>query len=60
MTGLCGADFMKLSVQELADLLSNKLYENISEDKDVAAIKLHGSVDGRLFEMDIFMKCVDE
>ena len=57
---LSSADFMRFSVQELADMLSEKLSENMSEGKDVSSVKLHGLVDGKLFEMDVYMKEVDQ
>ena len=50
---LSSADFMRFSVQELADMLSEKLSENMAEGKDVSSVKLHGLVDGKLFEMDV-------
>lgn len=56
---LSSADFMRFSVQELADMLLEKLSENMSEGKDVSSVKLHGLVDGKLFEMDVYMKEVD-
>lgn len=56
---LSSADFMRFSVQELADMLSEKLSENMAEGKDVSSVKLHGLVDGKLFEMDVYMKEVD-
>ena len=56
---LSSADFMRFSVQELADMLSEKLSENMNEGKDVSSVKLHGLVDGKLFEMDVYMKEVD-
>ena len=56
---LSSADFMRFSVQELADMLSDKLSENMAEGKDVSSVKLHGLVDGKLFEMDVYMKEVD-
>ena len=54
------ADFCKLTVQEVADMLSEKLSENMSEGKDVSSVKLHGLVDGRMFEMDVVMREVDQ
>lgn len=56
---LSSADFMRFSVQEVADMLSEKLSENMDEGKDVSSVKLHGLVDGKLFEMDVYMKEVD-
>ena len=56
---LSSADFMRFSVQELADMLSDKLSENMAEGKDVSSVKLHGLVDGKLLEMDVYMKEVD-
>lgn len=57
---LSSADFMRFSVQELADMLSEKLSENMSEGKEVSSVKLHGLVDGRMFEMDVVMREVDQ
>ena len=54
------ADFMRFSVQELADMLSEKLSENMAEGKDVSSVKLHGLVDGRMFEMTVVMREVDQ
>lgn len=59
MTGLCSADLCKMSVQEVADLLLEKLSENESQGKEYSMCKLHGCHDGRLFEMDIVMRGVD-
>lgn len=56
----CSADLMEWSVQDLANLLSEKLCENMAEGKDVSSVKLHGLVDGRMFEMDVVMREVDQ
>ena len=53
MTGFSSSDFCKLSVQEVADLLLDKLAEN---DKEYSMCKLHGCNDGRMFELDLIMR----
>ena len=53
-------DFCKLTVQEAADLLLDKLSENIKDGKDYSMAKLHGCNDGRMFELVLIMKEVDQ
>ena len=57
MTGLCSADLCKLSVQEVADLLLEKLEE---VDHTHTGCKLYGCSDGRMFELSLVMKEVKE
>jgi hypothetical protein len=55
MTELSSADFCKLSVQEVADLLLEKLV-----DQDVCRCKVYGCCDGRMFELELIMKEVEK
>ena len=57
MTELCSADLCKLSVQEVADLLLEKLEE---VDHTHTGCKLYGCSDGRMFELSLVMKEVEE
>ena len=52
-------DFCKLSVQEAADILLDKLHENQRSGKEYSMAKLHGCNNGRLFELCLIMKEVD-
>ena len=56
MTEYCSADLCKLSLQEVADLLLDKLAEN---DEDVSMCKVHGCCDGRMFELSLEMRCIE-
>ena len=58
VTVLSSADFLKLTLQEVADLLADKLEENIKNDKDYSCAKLHGLVDDQVYELDIVMRCI--
>ena len=49
-------DFCKLTVQEAADILMEKLESN---DRDYSCAKLHGCNQGRLFELCIVMREAD-
>ena len=55
MTEISSADFCKLSLQEVADLLLDKL-----EDKDHSGCKVYGCSDGKMFELTLTMKQVKE
>ena len=57
MTELCSADLCKLSVQEVADMLLEKLEE---VDHTHTGCKLYGCSDGRMFELSLVMKEVEE
>lgn len=57
MTGYCSADLCKLSLQEVADLLLDKLAENGSSQ---SCCVVHGCCDGRMFELSLVMKEVKE
>ena len=57
MTELCSADLCKLSVQEVADMLLEKLEE---VDHTHTGCKLYGCSDGRMFELSLVMKEVKE
>ena len=57
MTELCSVDLCKLSVQEVADLLLEKLEE---VDHTRSSCKVYGCCDGRMFELSLVMKEVKE
>ena len=57
MTELCSADLCKLSVQEVADMLLEKLEE---VDHTHTGCKVYGCCDGRMFELSLVMKEVKE
>lgn len=54
MTGLSSADLCKLTVQDVADLLLDKLV-----DQDECKCKVYGECDGRMFELDLIMRGVE-
>jgi len=60
MTSLSSAELCKLSVQEVADLLLDKLAENERDGKMYSMCKVHGCNDGRLFELDIIIRGVKD
>ena len=55
MTELSSADFCKLSLQEVADMMVSKL-----DDQDTCKCKVYGCCDGRMFELSLVMKEVDK
>lgn len=57
MTELSSADFCKLSVQKVADMLMTKLEDNSPDDR--SGCKLYGCSDGRMFELCLIMKEVE-
>jgi hypothetical protein len=57
MTELCSADLCKLSVQEVADMLLEKLEE---VDHTHTGCKVYGCSGGRMFELSLVMKEVKE
>lgn len=57
MTELCSADLCKLSVQEVADMLLEKL-EGV--DHTHTGCRVYGCSDGRMFELSLVMKEVKE
>ena len=60
MTEFSSRDLCKLSVQEVADLLLDKLSENLVDGKEYSCAKVHGkSDDGRLFELLFVMREVN-
>jgi len=59
MTEVSSAEFLKLSLQEVADMLLGKLAENEANDKEYSMCKLHGCSDGRMFELDLIMRGVN-
>jgi hypothetical protein len=54
---LSSADFCKLTLQEVADLLLEKLDE---VDHTRSSCKVYGCCDGRMFELRLVMKEVKE
>ena len=54
---LSSADLCKLSVQEVADMLLEKLEE---VDHTQSSCKVYGCCDGRMFELSLVMKEVKE
>ena len=56
MTEFSSADLCKLSIQEVADLLLEKLEE---VDHTHTGCKLYGCCDGKMFELELCMKEVD-
>ena len=58
MTELSSADFCKLSLQDVADMLLDKLSDD--PDSDRSGAKLYGCSDGRLFELCLIMKEVEK
>ena len=56
MTELSSADFCKLSLQEVADLLLDK----IDDDHESSGCKCYGCCDGRMFELELRMREVEE
>ena len=57
MTELCSADLCKLSVQEVADMLLEKLEE---VDHTHTGCRVYGCSEGRMFELSLVMKEVKE
>ena len=57
MTELSSTDFCKLSVQEVADMLMDKLENNSSDDR--SGCKLYGCSGGRMFELCLVMREVE-
>ena len=57
MTDFSSADLCKLSVQEVADLLLEKLED---DDHTHSSCKVYGCSDGRMFELRLVMKEVDK
>ena len=57
MTEYCSADFCKLTLQEVADMLLEKLDE---VDHTRSSCKVYGCCDGRMFELSLVMKEVKE
>jgi len=56
VTELSSADFCKLSLQEVADMLMNKLEEH---PDDRSGCKLYGCSGGRMFELCLVMREVE-
>lgn len=54
MSGLCSEDFMKLTIQDVADLLVDRFDET---DREYSCAKLLGCNGGRMFELEIILRC---
>lgn len=52
---ISSAEFCKLSVQEVADLL----LDQITDDHPSSRCKLFGCSDGRMFSLELCMRCVE-
>ena len=57
MTEYSSADLCKLTIQEVADMLLEKLDE---VDHTHAGCRVYGCSDGRMFELSLVMKEVDK
>ena len=55
MTKLSSADLCKLSLQEVADLLLDKL-----DHKPEVGCRVYGCSDGRMFELKLIMREVEK
>lgn len=55
MTEFSSADFCKLTIQEAADLLLDKL-----TDQEKSCCKVYGCSDGRMFELTLCMREVEK
>ena len=51
------ADLCKMSVQEVADMLLEKLCENQKNGKEYSCAKLLGKSDDQLYELCLVMRC---
>ena len=62
MTEFSSRDLCRMSVQEVADLLLDKLSENLVDGKEYSCAKVHGKSDddGRLFELLFVMREVSD
>lgn len=56
MTTLSSADFCKMTVQEVADILLEKL----DDQEKSSCCKLYGCSEGKMFELILIMKEVKE
>ena len=57
---LCSADLCKMSVQEVADLLLEKLDENLSTGKEYSCAKILGKHEDQLYELMFVMRCKED
>lgn len=55
MTELSSADFCKLTIQEAADMLLEKL-----DDQETSTCKLYGYSEDKMFELELKMKEVKQ
>ena len=60
MTDLSSADLCRMSVQEVADLLLEKLDENLKNDKEYSCAKIIGKHDDELYELLFVMRGVND
>ena len=60
MTELSSADLCQMSVQEVADLLLEKLDENLKNDKEYSCAKIIGKHDDTMYELLFVMREVKE
>jgi len=56
MTEISGADFLKLSVNEVSDLL----LEKISDDKTCSYALLEGESDGKRYRLCVKLELMDD
>ena len=54
MTEYSSAEFLKLSLQEVADMMVEKL-----DDQEECRAMVYGCCDGRMFQLELCMKEVD-
>ena len=59
MTEFSSRDLCRCTVQEVADLLLDKLSENLVDGKEYSCAKVHGKSDDRLYELLFVMREVD-
>jgi len=57
---LSSRDLCEFSVQQVADLLLDKLDENLESGKDYSCAKILGKHDDSLYELVFVMRCKDE
>ena len=58
MAELSSADFMKLTIHEVSDLLLTDISE--SEDKVKGALLLGKDDDGKPYRLSVILECVDD
>ena len=60
MTDFSSADLCRMSVQEVADLLLEKLDENLHDGKEYSCAKILGKHDEQLYELVLVMRCKED